>query len=107
MLYADDLSHARTCACCGEPVERETDIVTCAACGHSDDVKANAAARLWQQEQGRYAEAAAQAQHAIREAREAAALKQREKLARMAEKRIAVNPVSDGAAALGTTPETA
>lgn len=107
VLYADDLSHARTCACCGEPVERETDIVTCAACGHSDDVKANAAARLWQQEQGRYAEAAAQAQQAIREAREAAALKQREKLARMAEKRFAGNPVSDGAAELGTTPETA
>jgi hypothetical protein len=107
VLYADDLSHARICACCGEPVERETDIVTCAACGHSDDVKANAAARLWQQEQGRYAEAAAQAQQAIREAREAAALKQREKLARMAEKRVSMNPVSDGVAELGAAPEAA
>ena len=107
VLYADDLSHARTCACCGEPVERETDIVTCAACGHSDDVKANAAARLWQQEQGRYAEAAAQAQQAIREAREAAAFKQREKLARMAEKRFAENPVMDGAEVLGAASETA
>lgn len=89
ILYSDSLGHARTCSSCGEPVERETDTVSCASCGYFDDVKANAAARLWQEQQSEYKESAAKASAAIAKAKADSLQKKAEKLSRMREKRFA------------------
>ena len=87
ILYADSLGHARVCSSCGEAVERDTDVVSCPSCGFFDDVKANAAARLWQEQRESYRDAADQANATIAKARADAEQKKADKLEKMREKR--------------------
>jgi hypothetical protein len=86
IITTPDFTHVKECAMCGQEVERDWDLVTC-ECGYTDDTKSNSAARLYQKSQDYYrtevdkilAEAEKKAQQALD--------KQREKLARMQQKR--------------------